>query len=106
MRIFLSWFQCFFLQNSYEISNGTAVDFQTTPSISPYIVCFVLTQYNYKASEYMSKDGRVIPLRFFLLDEYLDQAPFLLEVAKNALQFFEEYTNMTYPVSKLGERTH
>lgn len=54
----------------------------------------------------MSKDGRVIPLRFFLLDEYLDQAPFLLEVAKNALQFFEEYTNMTYPVSKLGERTH
>ncbi|XP_044744847.1 puromycin-sensitive aminopeptidase-like protein [Coccinella septempunctata] len=87
--------------NSFEVKDGIAVDFQTTPEISPYIVCFVFTQYNFKSSEYTSMDGRVIPLRFFMLDEYLDQAPFLLEVAKHALGFFENYTNMTYPISKL-----
>lgn len=84
------------------MENGIAVDFQTTPPISPYIVCFVFTQYNYKSAEFKSKDGRVIPLRFFLLDEYLDQAPKLLDIAKHALQFFEDYTNLTYPTSKLG----
>ncbi|KAL3286619.1 hypothetical protein HHI36_001118 [Cryptolaemus montrouzieri] len=87
--------------DSFKIDEGIAVDFRTTPPLPPYLMCFIVTKYNYSTLNYRSSDGRNIPLRIFMLDEYMYQAPFLLNVAKKSLEYFEEYTQLVYPSSKL-----
>ncbi|KAK9884055.1 hypothetical protein WA026_004992 [Henosepilachna vigintioctopunctata] len=87
--------------NSFRTKEGIVVDFRTTPLISPYVLCFLITKYKNTFTNHKSIDGRLIPIRLFLMDEYVDQAPFILEVAKNSLGFFEEYTKLPYPSSKL-----
>ncbi|XP_045461583.1 endoplasmic reticulum aminopeptidase 2-like isoform X2 [Harmonia axyridis] len=83
-----------------ETSKGIAVDFETTIPMSTYLLAWVYTDYYFDEINFMS-GGRNIPLRFYNADKVDLDLREALKVTKRALTFFENYTDVPFPLAKL-----
>ena len=72
------------------------VRFAPTPKMSSYLVAFVIGSFEHIEG---SADG--IPIRIYSSSAKKDMSRFALEVAKNALRYYDHYFGIHYPFGKL-----
>lgn len=71
--------------------------------MSTYLLAWVVTDYTYEGLNYVSLDQRTISLRFYKTGEKNIELHDALKVTKNALEYFENYTHIPFPLAKLGK---
>lgn len=76
--------------------NRTITTFDITPIMSTYLVAFVVGELSYR--EALSKNG--ITIRTYTVANQIENADFALEVAVKAMDFYEEYYDIPFPLSK------
>uniref|UniRef100_A0AAQ5XWL0 Aminopeptidase n=1 Tax=Amphiprion ocellaris TaxID=80972 RepID=A0AAQ5XWL0_AMPOC len=79
--------------------NKAKTSFQKSIPMSTYLVCFAVHQFEYV--ERTSAHG--IPLRIYAQPTQLGTAEYAANVTKIIFDYFEEYFNMTYSISKLDK---
>uniref|UniRef100_A0A3P8SHS1 Aminopeptidase n=1 Tax=Amphiprion percula TaxID=161767 RepID=A0A3P8SHS1_AMPPE len=80
-------------------SIDTKTSFQKSIPMSTYLVCFAVHQF-----EYVERTSvRGIPLRIYAQPTQLGTAEYAANVTKIIFDYFEEYFNMTYSISKLDK---
>lgn len=79
-----------------ELKNFTEVSFKETPKMSTYLLAFVVGNLEY--SETSTKNNKLI--RVYSILGKKEDTVFALEVAKNTLQFYEDYFDIEYPLEK------
>ncbi|KAJ8937127.1 hypothetical protein NQ318_000622 [Aromia moschata] len=86
--------------NKFRIENGVVYDFATSIKMSTYLVSFGLTKYSYY--EDVLEDGdRKIPIRMYTYNATRENNEYAMNCTMRALKFYMEYTNISYPLSKL-----
>lgn len=84
--------------SSEDFGDGLKLDrFATSVTMSTYLVAFVVCDFGSK-SAYTEKSR--IKVSIYAPEELLNQTDFALEVAKNVLEFYEEYYGIKYPMNK------
>uniref|UniRef100_A0A3P8SHJ5 Aminopeptidase n=1 Tax=Amphiprion percula TaxID=161767 RepID=A0A3P8SHJ5_AMPPE len=79
--------------------NKAKTSFQKSIPMSTYLVCFAVHQF-----EYVERTSvRGIPLRIYAQPTQLGTAEYAANVTKIIFDYFEEYFNMTYSISKLDK---
>uniref|UniRef100_A0A8C7XN42 Aminopeptidase n=1 Tax=Oryzias sinensis TaxID=183150 RepID=A0A8C7XN42_9TELE len=79
--------------------NKLKTSFQKSVPMSTYLVCFAVHQFEFV--EKMSKRG--IPLRIYAQPSQLGTAEFAANTTKVIFDYFEEYFDMFYSISKLDQ---
>ncbi|KAJ3226618.1 Aminopeptidase 2 mitochondrial [Clydaea vesicula] len=74
------------------------VKFNKTPIMSSYILAFAVAELHYK--ETITKQNVKVRM-YTALSHPLDQSNFALDIAKRCLEYFTEYFDTPYPLSKL-----
>jgi puromycin-sensitive aminopeptidase len=77
--------------------NCKVMKFATTPIMSTYLLAYVIGEYEY--IEQSTKTG--IQIRIYTPVGKTDQGKFALDVAVKALDFYEDYFRIPYPLPKL-----
>ncbi|XP_045917883.1 glutamyl aminopeptidase isoform X2 [Micropterus dolomieu] len=80
-------------------SNKKKTSFEKSIPMSTYLVCFAVHQFSYV--ERISARG--IPLRIYAQPSQLGTAVYAANTTKVIFDYFEEYFNMTYSISKLDK---
>lgn len=70
--------------------------FETTPHMSTYLLALVYGELKHKETK--TKDGTLI--RVFATPDNIEQADFALETAARALEFYEDYFSIKFPLPK------
>ncbi|XP_059170274.1 glutamyl aminopeptidase-like [Physella acuta] len=73
-----------------------ASKFQRSVSMSTYLVCFIVCDFNYTQTQ--SKRG--VPIRVYSTPDKLDQTHYALDMARHTLDTYEELFDMEYPLPK------
>ncbi len=84
------------VENQEVTESRTTTTFALTPIMSTYLVAFVVGELSYKES--LSKNG--IAIRTYAVANQIDHADFALEVAVKAMDFYEDYYDIPFPLSK------
>lgn len=79
--------------------NKLKTSFQMSVPMSTYLVCFAVHQFGYVERT----SARGIPLRIYAQPSQLATAEYAANVTKVIFDYFEEYFNMTYSISKLDK---
>ncbi|MCL2735060.1 MAG: aminopeptidase N [Propionibacteriaceae bacterium] len=91
---------------SDEGATGTARwDFGQTPIMSTYLVAVIAGPYQRWIDQYISTDGRVVPLGAFVrqsMAQYLDDAE-IFDITKRGFEFFENAFGVPYPYDKYDQ---
>ncbi|XP_029900588.1 glutamyl aminopeptidase isoform X2 [Myripristis murdjan] len=82
-----------------EPSGKVKTSFLKSVSMSTYLVCFAVHQFGYV--ERLSSRG--IPLRIYAQPSQLETAEYAANTTKVIFDYFEEYFNMTYSITKLDK---
>ncbi len=84
-------------EKEQSISNGRkTVSFSSTPPMSTYLLYMGIGDFDFIEEK---KDNRAI--RVYGVNGKSSQGMFALQFAANTLRFFEDYTNLEYPLPKL-----
>uniref|UniRef100_A0A673B8Z4 Aminopeptidase n=1 Tax=Sphaeramia orbicularis TaxID=375764 RepID=A0A673B8Z4_9TELE len=78
-------------------SGSVKTSFERSVSMSTYLVCFAVHQFTYE--ERTSASG--IPLRIYAQPSQIHTAEYAAKTTKIIFDYFEEYFNMSYSISKL-----
>ncbi|XP_070776751.1 glutamyl aminopeptidase isoform X2 [Enoplosus armatus] len=81
------------------LNNKMKTSFQKSIPMSTYLVCFAVHQFGHV--ERTSAQG--IPLRIYAQPSQLGTATYAANTTKVIFDYFEEYFNMTYSISKLDK---
>ncbi|XP_067470179.1 glutamyl aminopeptidase isoform X1 [Thunnus thynnus] len=81
------------------LGNKVRTSFQKSIPMSTYLVCFAVHQF----SHVERTSARGIPLRIYAQPTQLDTAIYAANVTKVIFDYFEEYFNMSYSISKLDK---
>uniref|UniRef100_A0A4W6BSD0 Aminopeptidase n=1 Tax=Lates calcarifer TaxID=8187 RepID=A0A4W6BSD0_LATCA len=79
--------------------NKVKTSFQKSVPMSTYLVCFAVHQFGYVERT----SARGIPLRIYAQKSQLGTAKYAADTTKIIFDYFEEYFNMTYSISKLDK---
>jgi aminopeptidase N len=71
--------------------------FEETVPMSTYLVAFIVCDFHFHAAK--TKEG--IDVRAVVPGEQVSQAEFALEYATAILSYFQDFFNVTYPLTKL-----
>uniref|UniRef100_A0A3Q4N789 Aminopeptidase n=1 Tax=Neolamprologus brichardi TaxID=32507 RepID=A0A3Q4N789_NEOBR len=82
-----------------EVSNKIKTTFQKSVPMSTYLVCFAVHQFAYVERT----SARGIPLKIWAQPSQISTALYAVNVTKLIFDYFEEYFNMTYSISKLDK---
>uniref|UniRef100_A0A3Q3MWI2 Aminopeptidase n=1 Tax=Mastacembelus armatus TaxID=205130 RepID=A0A3Q3MWI2_9TELE len=84
-----------------KVSNMTHLktSFQTSIPMSTYLVCFAVHQFGHVERT----SARGIPLRIYAQPSQLATANYAADTTKVIFDYFEEYFNMTYSITKLDK---
>ncbi|KAL3313325.1 hypothetical protein Ciccas_008073 [Cichlidogyrus casuarinus] len=83
---------------SRNLGQGRVEDsFKQTPTMSTYLMAFVVSQLSHKESR---KNNKWI-FRVWAIPDQIEQANFALEIGPGMLSRFEEYFQVDYPLAKL-----
>lgn len=83
---------------SETVKNGRQLtSFEKSPVMSPYLLAFAFGDLTYK--QLITKSGLII--RSFATKENADRLDFSLQTAAKAINFFESYFGVAYPLPKL-----
>ena len=85
------------VKSSQEKEGRVTVSFETSPRMSTYLLAFAIG--DYQARETKTKDG-VIVRTLTTKDHSAESVDFALDVAKRAVEFFNEYYGVPYPLPK------
>ncbi|KAG5884358.1 hypothetical protein JTB14_030797 [Gonioctena quinquepunctata] len=85
----------------FSTSEGVVYDFATSVKMSTYLLSFTFTDYTYYEEFLNLDDDRKIPIRIYTLNASRENNAFAVECTKNAIKFYSEYTNISYPLPKL-----
>eukprot|EP01094_Clydonella_sp_ATCC50884_P020581 TRINITY_DN4312_c0_g1_i2.p1 TRINITY_DN4312_c0_g1~~TRINITY_DN4312_c0_g1_i2.p1 ORF type:complete len:965 (+),score=290.45 TRINITY_DN4312_c0_g1_i2:154-3048(+) len=78
------------------------VRFERTPIMSTYLVAFVVGDLRYVESTMVAaKSGQRKPIRAYAVPGKEEQCEFAVQVAKDALEWYERYFDFEYPINKL-----
>lgn len=80
-------------------SNKRKTSFQESVPMSTYLVCFAVHQFKYV--ERISAQG--VPLRIYAQPSQLGTAEYAANTTKIIFDYFEDYFNMNYSISKLDK---
>ncbi|XP_028251383.1 glutamyl aminopeptidase isoform X2 [Parambassis ranga] len=80
-------------------NNKVKTSFQKSVPMSSYLVCFAVHQFAFV--ERVSASG--IPLRIYAQSSQIATAEYAADTTKVIFDYFEEYFNMTYSISKLDK---
>ncbi|KAJ7247921.1 hypothetical protein B0H12DRAFT_1203161 [Mycena haematopus] len=76
--------------------------FQTTPSMSTYLVAYANGEFQHLESNFCSPlSGRTVPLRIYTTPRNLPHAGFALELTARVLPLYEQIFDIEYPLPKL-----
>ena len=78
-------------------SSQKVLKFATTPSMSTYLLCYVIGEYDHVEQ----RSAKGIPVRVYTPLGKTEQGQFALDVAVRCLDFYEEYFKIAYPLPKL-----
>ncbi|KAM7404165.1 hypothetical protein PAMA_004546 [Pampus argenteus] len=81
------------------LGNKVRTSFQKSIPMSTYLVCFAVHQFNYVERT----SARGIPLRIYAQPSQLGTATYAANTTKVIFDYFEEYFNMTYSITKLDK---
>uniref|UniRef100_A0A669AXZ8 Aminopeptidase n=1 Tax=Oreochromis niloticus TaxID=8128 RepID=A0A669AXZ8_ORENI len=84
---------------SQHVCNKIKTTFQKSVPMSTYLVCFAVHQFDYVERT----SARGIPLKIWAQPSQISTALYAANVTKVIFDYFEEYFNMTYSISKLDE---
>ncbi|KAL1491457.1 hypothetical protein ABEB36_012054 [Hypothenemus hampei] len=73
--------------------------FDVSVPMSTYLVAYVVSDFHYKEAE-PTKDKNNVTFRIWCREDALQQVDFAKEVGPKALQFYEEFFNINYPLPK------
>ncbi|XP_077477502.1 glutamyl aminopeptidase [Stigmatopora argus] len=79
--------------------NKKRTSFQKSVPMSTYLVCFAVHQFKYMER----KSARGIPLRIYTQPSQLSTAKYAADTTKVIFDYFEEYFNMNYSITKLDK---
>ncbi|XP_008289437.1 glutamyl aminopeptidase [Stegastes partitus] len=79
--------------------NKLKTTFQKSVPMSTYLVCFAVHQFKYVERT----SARGIPLRIYAQPSQLATAEYAADITEIIFDYFEEYFNMTYSISKLDK---
>ncbi|KAK9890766.1 hypothetical protein WA026_012111 [Henosepilachna vigintioctopunctata] len=93
------------LANSDEIDHeetpeGVIYRFKSTPPMSTDVISFAITKMDFIENNYIHKN-RNLRIRTFLGDAKEENQTFVLNFADKSVQYFEEFTGVDYPMSKI-----
>uniref|UniRef100_A0AC34FQI8 Aminopeptidase n=1 Tax=Panagrolaimus sp. ES5 TaxID=591445 RepID=A0AC34FQI8_9BILA len=77
-------------------TNWTRTEFDVTPIMSTYLLAIAITDFKYIETTY-----RDIKLRIWAQPKLLNDTKIALNLLPKGLHFYEEYFNISYPLSKL-----
>ncbi|XP_018563638.1 puromycin-sensitive aminopeptidase-like protein isoform X1 [Anoplophora glabripennis] len=86
--------------NRFTTPQGVVYDFATSVTMSTYLVSFALTKYSYY-EDLLEEPDRTVPIRVYTYNASQENNQFAVNCTKRALQFYTEYTNISYPLPKL-----
>lgn len=69
--------------------------------MSTYLVSFTFTYYS-RYEDYCDTNGKKIPINIYTLNANGKDNKYPMSFAKKALQYYTEFTDIPYPLSKLG----
>lgn len=78
---------------------GVIYEFETTPRMSTYIVSLAVTNFQYVETIAMVQN-RKIPIRIYTYKPNEANYKSALETIKRGVEYFSNYTNMSYPLPK------
>nr|XP_004564223.1 glutamyl aminopeptidase [Maylandia zebra] len=81
------------------LGNKIKTTFQKSVPMSTYLVCFAVHQFAYVERT----SARGIPLKIWAQPSQISTALYAVNVTKLIFDYFEEYFNMTYSISKLDK---
>ena len=84
------------IQSQHDQDNILTTTFEPTPKMSTYLLAFVCGQLAYQ--ETTTSSG--IKVRCYSTPEHVASVSFALEVAKQCLDFYEDYFGIPYPLTK------
>ncbi|XP_057714581.1 glutamyl aminopeptidase [Corythoichthys intestinalis] len=89
------------LESAPELLSGNKkrTAFQKSVPMSTYLVCFAVHQFKHVER----KSARGIPLRIYTQPSQLPTAEYAADTTKVIFDYFEEYFNMNYSISKLDK---
>ncbi|XP_044755194.1 glutamyl aminopeptidase-like [Coccinella septempunctata] len=93
------------LSNAEEIGHeqtpeGVLYRFKSTPLMSAEVTSFVVTKMGFLENSYPHKDG-LLKIRTFLSNAKEENQTFVLNFAYECVKYFEEFTGVAYPMSKI-----
>ena len=81
------------------------VRFATSPPMSANLLGFVVGDFDFIERNYPSLDrSATIPVRVYASKDLAELGHYTLKCAGSALQYMQEYFDMSYPLPKLGKR--
>lgn len=95
-KVFNSYISNTPIESQTKEKNSLSVTFEETPKMSTYLLAFVVG--NLEFSETLTKDHKKI--RVYSIQGKKDDTLFALDVAKRTLEFYEDYFDIKYPLSK------
>ncbi|KAG7243836.1 hypothetical protein INR49_006285, partial [Caranx melampygus] len=79
--------------------NKLKTSFEKSVPMSTYLVCFAVHQFEFQER----KSAKGIPLRIYAQPSQLKTATYAADTTKVIFDYFEEYFNMSYSISKLDK---
>lgn len=89
-------------QNKFKTSWGIVHDFATSVKMSTYLVSFAFTNLPVHG-EVLEEGDRKIPIRIHAANANESNNGHAINCTKIAISFYSDYTDIRYPLSKLGE---
>ncbi|KAM4625669.1 glutamyl aminopeptidase [Polymixia lowei] len=83
----------------YPTGNKMKTSFEKSIPMSTYLVCFAVHQFDFVER----KSSRGIPLKIYAQKSQIHTAEYAANTTKVIFDYFEEYFNMTYSISKLDK---
>lgn len=84
------------LKAQQAVGKRTQSQFEITPLMSTYLLAFVVGELSYR--EKTSKNG--IKIRTYAVENQIEHSTFALDVAVQAMDFYEEYYDIPFPLNK------
>lgn len=89
------------LQGHEQTPEGVLYRFESTPLMSTEVTSFVITKMGYLENTYPHKNGQ-LRIRTFLSNAKDENQTLVLNFANECVKYFEKFTGVDYPLSKIG----
>ncbi len=84
------------VENEHINGDRKVTEFAITPIMSTYLVAFVVGELSYKEA----KSKRGVTIRTYTVPDQIENSEFALEVAVKAMDFYEDYYDIPFPLPK------